>query len=83
MIAGDRAGASELVSDSPRNGFVVKSGDVESLAAAMTRYAESPAMAAEHGANARLVMRIVGAEALAGRMIKALDESLAEGGDIR
>ena len=83
MIAGDRVGASELVSDSPRNGFVVKSGDVESLAAAMMRYAESPALDAEHGANARLVMRIVGAEAVADRIINALGEALAEDGDRR
>ena len=82
MIVGDRAGTSELVSDSPRNGFVVKSGDVESLVEAMMRYAESPALAAEHGANARLVMRIVGAEAVAGRIINALGEALAEDGDM-
>ena len=81
MIVGDRVGASELVSDTPRNGFVVKSGDVESLTEAMMRYADTPEMAAEHGANARLVMRIVGAPAIADRMLKAIGESLAERGE--
>lgn len=80
MIAGDRVGASELVSDAPRNGYVVKSGDVGSLAEAMMRYADEPELAAEHGVHARLVMRIVGATAVADRMLKALGESLAEGG---
>ena len=80
MIVGDRVGASELVSDVPRNGFVVKSGDVESLTEAMMRYADEPEMALEHGANARLVMRRVGAPAIAERMLKAIGESLAECG---
>ena len=80
MIVGDRVGASELVSDAPRNGFVVKSGDVESLTEAMMRYADAPEMVVEHGANARLVMRRVGAPAIAERMLKAIGESLAERG---
>ena len=53
MIGSDRTGAAADLIQEGENGYLVRAGDAEALAAAMLRYAERPEMAAEHGARAR------------------------------
>ena len=80
MIAGDGVGASELVSSNPQNGFVVESGRVDALAAAMAFYAEHPQLAREHGANARRAAAATDASCLAGNVLDAISAAIAPKG---
>ena len=53
LIASDRVGAAEHLIEHGRNGFVVRAGDVRSLADAMHNYLANPALAREHGQRSR------------------------------
>ena len=73
MIASDAVGASELIGDNPKCGFVVKSCDAGALASAMLYYAQDPSMAGKHGKNAMLAASVADANNLALRMSAILD----------
>ncbi len=53
LIATDRVGAAYHILEPGLNGFRVRAGSRASLAAAMRAYARDPALAIEHGLNAR------------------------------
>lgn len=53
VIVSDRVGAGYDLVTAGENGFIVPSGEINSLAAAMRRYADTPALCEEHGAVSR------------------------------
>ena len=55
------------------NGYIVRAGDVDALAAAMRRYAADPALAARHGAAAREAVRDMSATVQAARIVDGLE----------
>ncbi len=64
MIGSDQTGAAKDLIVDGVNGFLVKTGDADSLTEAMRRYARDPALAERHGQSARrTVEQTTGAEA--------------------
>ena len=64
MIGSDQTGAAKDLIVDGVNGFLVKTGDADSLTEAMRRYARDPALAERHGQSARrTVEQTSGAEA--------------------
>ena len=55
VIGTDRCGAAHHIIVDGLNGFRVKAGDADSLAAAMQRYLESPGLAQIHGAHSKIM----------------------------
>jgi len=55
VIGTDRCGVAHHIIVDGLNGFRVKAGDADSLAAAMQRYLESPGLAQIHGAHSKIM----------------------------
>ena len=73
LIASDRCGAAYHLIHPGRNGFRVRAGSVESLAAAMAAYAANPELAVKHGAESARISAEYSPEQNAKRFLAGLE----------
>lgn len=73
MIGSDCTGAARDLVEDGVNGYLVKAGDVDALARAMSVYAEKPGLAELHGSAARAAAQRTGGATTARRILSVLE----------